>query len=235
MLSASFPFAFFAGFITVTSPCVLPILPIILGSALKKNRLYPVFMVLGLAFTFSLLGVLFGSIGSVIGLGKHTLETIAIALLGFMGLVIVVKPLQLAFARFAAKTLECCRLAPRQTGSESALQAFAVGSSLGVVWAPCAGPVLASILALAASTQSAVASFFLLLVYALGAGAPMLAIAYGGQRALSGRRFLQEHTEGIKQAFGWILILTAALLALGLFQKLEAALLPYLPSYITNF
>jgi len=235
MSSATFLFAFIAGFITVTSPCMIPILPIILGSALKKNRLYPVYMVLGLAFTFSLLGVLFGSFGTVVGLGKHTLERVAIILLGFMGLAIVIKPLNLAFSQFTSKFLECCRIGPRQTSSDSGLQAFAVGSSLGVVWAPCAGPVLASILALAAASKSVVSSFFLLGVYAIGAGAPMLAIAYGGQRALSGRRFIQQYAEGIKQAFGWILILTAILLYFGIFKRFEAFLLPYLPSTITNF
>jgi len=229
----TFSFAFLAGIITVSSPCVIPILPIILGSALKKNRLYPLFMVLGLVFTFSLLGVVFGSIGSFVGIGKRTLESAAIVLLGIMGLVIVIKPLSNLFSQWTSKLLALRTPSARQ--SESPLQAFLVGGTLGIVWAPCAGPVLASILALAAASQSVTTSFFLLLTYAIGAGIPMLLIAYGGQKALTGRRFVQQYAETIKMAFGWILLLTAFLLYFGIFKRFEAFLIPYLPSYVTNF
>jgi len=232
-MTASFAFAFLAGIITVSSPCVIPILPIILGSALKKNRLYPLFMVLGLAFTFSLLGVVFGSLGSFAGIGKRTLETAAIILLGLMGLVIVIKPLSNLFSQWTSKLLAL--RAPSARQSESPLQAFLVGGTLGIVWAPCAGPVLASILALAAASQSVTTSFLLLLTYAIGAGIPMLIIAYGGQKALTGRRFVQQYAETIKMAFGWILLLTAFLLYFGIFKRFEAFLIPYLPSYVTNF
>lgn len=232
-MTVSFPFAFLAGVITVTSPCIIPVLPIVLGSALKRNRLYPLFMVLGLAFTFSLLGVVFGSLGSVIGIGKRTLETVATVLLLAMGLVIVIKPLNAIFSRWTGKLLVVG--VPSAGPSESPLQAFAVGSTLGFVWAPCTGPVLASILALAAAAKNVTTSFLFLLTYAIGAGIPILLIAYGGQRALTGRRFAQQHAEMIKLAFGWILIATAMLLYFGIFKRFEAFLVPYLPSYITNF
>lgn len=232
-MTASFPFAFLAGLITVASPCIIPILPIVLGSALKRNRLYPLFMVLGLAFTFSLLGVVFGSLGSFIGIGKRTLETVAIVLLFVMGLVIVIKPLNAIFSQWTGKLLAVG--VPASGSSESPLQAFAVGSTLGIVWVPCTGPILASILALAAASKSVTTSFFFLLTYAVGAGVPMLLIAYGGQRVLTGRHFIQQHSETIKLAFGWILILTAILLYFGIFKRFEAFLVPYLPSYITIF
>ncbi len=232
-MSASFPFAFLAGLITVSSPCIIPILPIVLGSALKRNKLYPLFMVLGLAFTFSLLGVVFGSLGSLVGIGKRTLETVAIILLFAMGLVIIIKPLNAIFSQLTGKLLAFG--IPASGPSESPFQAFAVGITLGIVWAPCTGPILASILALAAASKSVVSSFFLLLTYAIGAGIPMLLIAYGGQRALTGRRFIQQHAEAIKQVFGWILLITAILLYFGIFKRFEALLIPYLPNYVTNF
>lgn len=242
-MNASFPFAFLAGLITVTSPCIIPILPIVLGSALKRNKLYPLFMVLGLAFTFSLLGVVFGSLGSFIGIGKRMLETVAIILLFTMGLVIIIKPLNAIFSQWTGKLLAVG--VPASGPSESpnlrqgfggqAFQAFAVGSTLGIVWVPCTGPVLASILALAAASKSVTTSFFFLLTYAIGAGIPMLLIAYGGQKALAGRTFIQHYAEAIKLAFGWILIATALLLYFGIFKRFEAFLVPYLPGYITSF
>ncbi|PIR52522.1 cytochrome C biogenesis protein [Candidatus Peregrinibacteria bacterium CG10_big_fil_rev_8_21_14_0_10_49_10] len=236
-MTASFPFAFLAGLITVSSPCIIPILPIVLGSALKRNKFYPVFMVLGLAFTFSLLGVVFGSLGSFVGIGKRTLETVAIVLLFVMGLVIIIKPLNSLFSQWTGKLLATVPAVgvPSPGTSESPLQAFGVGSVLGIVWAPCAGPILAAILALAAAADNVMTSFLLLLTYAVGAGIPMLLIAYGGQRVLSGRRFVQQHSEAIKQAFGWILIVTAMFLYFGIFKRFEAFLIPYLPDYVTNF
>lgn len=231
-MTASFLFAFLAGLVTVASPCIIPILPIVLGSALKRNRLYPLFMVLGLAFTYSLLGVVFGSLGSFVGIGKRTLETAAIILLGGMGLVIIIKPLNSLFSQWTGKFLV---VAPASGPSESPLQAFFVGGTLGIIWVPCAGPILASILALAAASKNVIEAFLLLFTYAVGASIPILLIAYGGQKALTGRRFVQRHAEQFKLAFGWILIATALLLYFGIFKQLQAFLIPYLPSYITNF
>jgi cytochrome c biogenesis protein CcdA len=82
--------------------------------------------------------------------------------------------------------------------------------SLGAVWTPCAGPVLASILILAARAQDISHSSFLLLLYAVGAGIPMLAIAYGGKFAASRVRSIARHTPALQRGFGVLLILTAA-------------------------
>lgn len=232
-MTASFPFAFLAGLVTVASPCIIPILPIILGSALKRNRLYPFCMVLGLAFTFSLLGVVFGSLGSFVGIGKRTLEMAAIILLGVMGLVIVIKPLSALFSRWTCRFLCACQSSSGP--SESLFQAFAVGSTLGIIWVPCAGPILAAILALAAASKNVAEAFLLLFTYAVGASIPILLIAYGGQRALTGRRFVQQYAEQIKLTFGWILIVTAILLYFDIFKTLQAFLLPYLPNFVTVF
>ncbi len=228
---SKFLFAFLAGLITVLSPCIIPILPIVLGSALKRHRMYPVYMVLGLIMTFSVLGILFGSLGSAVGISKRTLEICATFLLFVLGLIIVIKPLSIIFTTWTEKLLAFGLPAPK--ASDSPLQAFVVGSTLGIVWAPCAGPVLASILALATASKSIVMSFLLLFTYAMGAGIPMLIIAYGGQRALSSRRVIKQHAEGIKHVFGWILISTAVMLYYGTFKDLEALLIPYLPSFIT--
>ncbi|MBI1934374.1 cytochrome c biogenesis protein CcdA [Candidatus Peregrinibacteria bacterium] len=229
---ASFPLAFLAGILTAVSPCVIPVLPIILGSTLKRNRLYPFLMVLGMALSFSLLGMVFGSFGSFIGVGKRTLETVAILLIFLMGLVIVIRPLSTLFSRWMGQLLSFNM--PVSRPSESLFQAFAVGGTLGVIWAPCAGPILASILVLAAASKNVMTSFLLLFTYAVGASIPMLLIAYGGQKALSGRRFIQQHAETIRYVFGWILIVAAILLYFGVFQRFLALVVPYFPDFITT-
>lgn len=227
-------FAFLAGLVTILSPCVIPILPIILSSALKRSRLYPVMMVLGLAITFSTLGVLFGAFGGAIGLSRDTLTTVAIVILLLMGLFIVADGAGGALSKVLGPVMtKCSTLFVKK--DDSVFHGLFLGAVLGVVWAPCAGPILAGILALAASTQSISQGFLLLFVYSLGAGIPMLAIAYGGKRLVGGQRFLASHSTQIKKAFGWILILTAVAMYFGWFRKLEAALIPYLPDFISNF
>ena len=181
----TFLLALAAGAITVASPCIIPVLPIILGSALKSDKWYPVYLVLGMSTTFTALGVLFGVFGSSLPIDRSLLDQIAIALIGLMGLTLLVKPLgnvftkgtSILFARIGKHSPKANELS--QPGS-----AFALGSLLGIVWAPCAGPILGSILLLASSSQSAVTAGLLLFTYSVGAGIPMLAIAYGGNEPL---------------------------------------------------
>lgn len=227
-------FAFLAGIVTIFSPCVIPILPIILSSALKKNKLYPVVMVLGLATVFSLLGVLFGAFGSVIGISRDSLNTVAIVILFVMGVVILFDRIGNRLSRIMNPLMTKCSVKFIKK-DDSLIDGFFLGGVLGIVWAPCAGPILASILALATAAQNAVTGFVLLFTYSLGAGIPMLAIAYGGRRFAGKQKWLVTHSKLIKKIFGWILILTAAALYFGWFRVLEAALIPYLPEFVVNF
>ena len=227
-------FAALAGLVTITSPCVIPILPIILASALKKNPWFPVMMVLGLSTVFSFLGVLFGAFGSALPFSSSALNSAAIALMLLMGLSIVLDGVGNTLSQWLSPIMSRCA---RMHGGEdpSMIHGFFLGTLLGVVWAPCAGPILASILTLAASSKSLLKGFLLLFTYSVGAGIPMLIIAYGGHRFLRGRQFLTRHSAHIKKAFGWVLIATALLLYFGIFKKVEAAILPYSPDFISRF
>lgn len=227
-------FALLAGIITAVSPCVIPILPIILSSALKKSRFYPVMMILGMATMFSVLGVLFGAFGAAIPISRDSLNTFAIVILFLMGLFILSDSAGNRLSRIMNPLMTKCSVKFMKK-DDSLLDGFFLGSVLGVVWAPCAGPILASILALAASSQSVLSGFLLLFVYSIGAGIPMLLIAYGGRRFVQGRQFLTTHSKQIKKAFAWILILTAVGLYFGWFRALEALLIPYLPDFFSAF
>lgn len=227
-------FAILAGLITISSPCIIPILPIILSSALKKNKLYPVIMVFGMSTTFSVLGILFGAFGGVIGISRDILTTVSIFILLIMGILMVVDGFGSRFAGLMNKLF--AKFSTSYSGKEdSSFQAFFLGTILGVVWAPCVGPILASILAIATSTKSILSGFILLFAYSMGAGIPMIAIAYGGRRFLGGQKFLKNNSSIIKKVFGWILIATAIFLYFGLFKQIEAFLIPYYPDFISSF
>lgn len=236
MYIGMFLLALAAGAITVTSPCIIPILPIILGSVLKDHKWYPVYLVLGMATTFTTLGVLSGIFGSNLPIDRVFLNELAVWLIGLMGVVLLVKPLGDLFYRGTlalTSSLGARNPQANQLGQPS--EAFALGSLLGIVWAPCAGPILGSIILLASSTGSVVKAGLLLFTYSVGAGIPILLIAYGGKRAVVGRKFIQQRSGQLKTAFGIILIITAILMATGVLRQFESLIVPFLPIWSSQF
>jgi cytochrome c biogenesis protein CcdA len=218
------PLAFIAGVLTIASPCVLPVLPIVLGSAVKGPRTRPLFIVLGFVLSFASLGMLLSLVSNAATDTHEALRNTAIALLGLSGLVkLWPQPYEWVKARIAERlperSVSAVQPGPGNGGG------FVLGMSLGAAWTPCAGPVLASILALVAQAQDPARSAGLLMVYALGAGIPMLLIAYGGQVITSRLRWVTVRAEGMQQIFGGLVLLTAIAIYFHLDVQLYARLL----------
>ncbi|MEP6873811.1 MAG: cytochrome c biogenesis protein/redoxin [Burkholderiales bacterium] len=205
-----------AGIATVTSPCILPMLPLLLGATLSPAqgthriaRLRPLMVVLGFVLSFASAALLFGASTRVLGLSQDALRNGSIAVLLLFGVMLSWPALlERAMAPLGRLADAGQRLGDR--GGTGHLGALLLGMSLGLLWTPCAGPVLASVLALVASEQDATRAALLLLIYAAGAGLPMLAIAYGGQAVTQRVRVLARHAARIRQAFGLMVIATAA-------------------------
>lgn len=201
------PLAFLAGLLTVASPCVLPMLPILLGSGVnQRNRRRPLFIVAGFILSFASVAMLLGAVSAAIEVAQEVLRNTAIALLALSGLVrIWPAPYAWLLARLPGKGASA---APRRDdGSNSG--AFLLGVSLGAVWTPCAGPVLASILVLVVKAQAPAWSALLLTLYAIGAAVPMLGIIYGGQYATRHVRAVARYAERLQQVFGVLVVATA--------------------------
>jgi len=205
--------AFAAGLLTVAAPCVLPLLPVVLGAtAAGGPGARPVFIAAGFALSFTLLALAFGSVQHLLGLEQQTVRNLASGLLVVFGLCMVWPG---AFQRLS---IACGGLLNRvsQVGDRAGpgwAGGILVGVSLGAIWTPCAGPVLATILTLVATQSSWAASAGLLALYALGAALPMLGIAYGGQWALARVRILSGHSHRLQQGMG-VVIATVGLLTL---------------------
>lgn len=201
--------ALLAGVFTVVSPCILPILPILLGTAVaQSSRTRPLFIVAGFVLTFAALGMLLGVVSSTVDLAHGAFRNVSIAMLGLTGLMkLWPAPYRWLMTRLAAP-LERLGASGGSAGPGNA-GGFVLGVSLGAVWTPCTGPVLASILALVAKAQDLNWSATLLLLYAAGAGIPMLAIAFGGQFMRSRLRLVVRHTVSLQQVFGLLVMLTA--------------------------
>lgn len=215
-----------AGMLTVAAPCVLPMLPIILGVSVgRRDPARPLLITLGFAATFALMAFLFGLFPTVLGLSQDRLRDAAsVMLILFGALMIWPHPLEFVTARFGHV------LAPAgASGSvrSERLAALLLGASLGAVWAPCAGPMLGSILTLIASAQRLDHAATLLACYAIGAAIPMLLIAYGGQVVTTRAKNLVRYARPLQRGFGVVIVLVAV----AMFTQYDAVIAVWLSHY----
>ncbi len=195
-------FALLAGILTIAAPCTLPVLPILLGASIgRAGRLRPAMIALGFVISFSAAALLLGAITRSLDFDPDVLRSAAaILLLGFGLLMLWPKP----FEWLAIRLNGWVDLGAAQR--EGALGGLVLGTTLGLVWTPCAGPVLGSILTLVATSRNLAWASTLLVAYAIGAALPMLAIAYGGQAATARVRSLAALSPRLQQGFGVVVI-----------------------------
>jgi cytochrome c-type biogenesis protein len=215
--------AFGGGILTVLSPCILPVLPIIIGRSLQSHRYGPIALVAGLVGGFAVAGSLLGFAASWIPDLSDALRSIAILILLALGLLSIFPTWSYRFFRYFSINFK--GQTPLGLVGE-----FWLGSQLGLLWTPCAGPVLASILLLAAAQHQPFQAFGMLLVYGLGAGLPMLLLAYGGRYL--GKRLLQlrSRSNNIQKIGGIMIVSTAIAMLLGLDVKIQLWLAPFFPT-----
>lgn len=202
-------FALLAGLLTIAAPCILPMLPILLGASIgQTSRARPIFIALGFVVTFSAFALMFTLFSDALGLSQTVLRNAAIVLLLTFGILMIWKrPLELITLWLSAPLNRVNQLGDK-AGSGNA-GGFILGMTLGAVWTPCAGPILGTIMTLVATAHELRRAIALLICYAIGAGIPMLLIAYGGQ-TMSGRiRLISRYLARVQQAFGAVVILIA--------------------------
>jgi cytochrome c biogenesis protein CcdA len=204
-----FALAFAAGVLTVAAPCILPMLPLILGASVGRSDPWrPVFIVLGFVLAFTVAAAGLTLFAGALGLSPGALRTTAAVLLALFGLLMIwPKALAILTAPLAGLVGRAGAIGHR--AGAGPLGGLVLGMTLGLVWTPCAGPVLGSILTLAATARDPAKAAILLAAYALGAGLPMLLIAYGGQYVTTRVRGLARWSRRLQQAFGVLIILTA--------------------------
>ena len=194
--------ALLAGIVTVAAPCTLPMLPILLGASVgHTNKARPAMIALGFTMSFSMVALLLSAITRVFDFDpNHLRNAAAILLLGFGLLMIWPAPFEWLAVRIGGWGGHSA--ASRQ----GAIGGFVLGTTLGLVWTPCAGPVLGSILTVIATSKDTAWASLLLVVYAIGAALPMLAIAYGGQAITTRVRSVAHIAPRLQQGFGVIVI-----------------------------
>lgn len=208
------PLALAGGLLTVASPCVLPILPIILGGTFRQaDRTRPLLIVAGFVISFSALGMLLASASQQVATAHETVRHVGIAMLALTGLAMVWKT---PYGWLMNKLTDVLRPLASESSTDHAgkLGGLLLGMSLGAVWTPCAGPVLASILVLVAQAHDFGWSFTLLFLYACGASIPMLLIAYGGGVVRARIHLVVRYADRLQQVFGVLILATAGVIYL---------------------
>lgn len=225
-------FAFLAGIFTVLSPCILPILPAILSAGTAQGKFRPLGIIVGLVFSFTFFTLALTAIVQVTGVSPNVLRYAAIALIFLFGLVMIFPRLSNWFAQLSAPVANLGQRLTRPTSGFGGGIIF--GAALGLLWTPCAGPILAAITTLVATHAINLLTVLMTLSYSIGAGVPMFLIAYGGSKIIQSSHFLSLHAERIRQLFGCLMVIVALVLTFHWDMLLEQKLSRFIPSVLVE-
>lgn len=225
-------FAFLAGIVTILSPCILPILPIVLSGATVGNRKYPLGIVAGFIVSFIFFTLFLTTLVNLTGISANFLRYLSVVIVLVFGLVLVVPKLTLYFelllSKLQLKTVPPVEQENRRTSFGGG---FFVGLSLGLVWTPCVGPILASVITLAISGTVSGSALLITISYALGTAIPMLLVMYGGRALLNRVPWLLRNLGRIQKGFGFLLILVAIAIFFNLDRTFQSYILDKFPNY----
>ncbi len=227
--------ALLAGMLTTLSPCVLPLLPLVLGAALARSRFGPAALAAGLVVSFVAIGLFVATIGFSIGLGGDLFRTVFAVLLAALGIILLSARLQ---RRLAVATSgiggAAHELLARLTPDGSVGQ-FVLGLLLGAVWSPCVGPTLGAASLLAAQGRDLGTVSVIMGVFGIGSALPLLAVGLLSRQALAhwrGRMISAGRAGRVVLGAGAVAI--AALILSGADRMLEASLVAASPAWLTD-
>lgn len=219
-----------AGGLTTLSPCVLPLLPLVLGGALQGHRLAPVAMGLGMTASFAAIGMLLGALGPALGIDSDTVRTAGAAMLIAFALVMLVPALGERFTQWMLPIASSANAASARLDAGSLLGALALGAVLGLVWSPCSGPLLGSALALVAAEGGVARGGIVLGIFGLGAALPLVAVAYASRNGFARvRDWVLARIEQVRHAFALLLGALGVAILTGGDKWLEARFLQWMP------
>ena len=227
--------AFLAGILTILSPCVLPILPIVLGTAAVESRHGPVSLAAGMVLSFVVIGLFVALVGFSIGFDTGFFRSIAATLLILVGVVLAAPLLQDRFAVAAGPVSAWASNHLNGFSSSGVGGQFGVGVLLGAVWSPCVGPTLGAASILAAQGSSLVQVALTLLVFGIGAAIPLLVLGMLSREMLMRWRVrMLTASKNLKTAFGAFLTFTGVMILGGWDKALESFLVETSPAWLTS-
>jgi cytochrome c-type biogenesis protein len=225
-----------AGVLSILSPCVLPLVPIVLGTAVAEHKFGPVALAAGLAVSFTAIGLFVATIGYSVGLDSEVFRRAGAVLLIAIGVVLVMPRWQARVALVAGPLSAWTEQKFDHASRGGLARQFGVGAMLGAVWSPCVGPTLGTASALAAQGRDLGQAALMMLMFGLGSALPLLLLGQlsrEAQMCWRGRLLLAGNSG--KAALGCVLIAGGALVLLNLDKAFEAWLIKALPQYLMYF
>ncbi|MEK7558708.1 MAG: cytochrome c biogenesis protein DipZ [Patescibacteria group bacterium] len=222
-------FAFLAGVVTILSPCILPVLPIILSSSVDTTgKRRPLGVVVGFVLSFTFFTLFLSIIVRLSGIPAESLRFVSIFILIIFGLSLFVPKIQALMEKMFSNL---SRFAPSGQTKHGFFGGLIIGLSLGLLWTPCVGPILASVISLAITGTVTFQAFIITLSYSLGTSIPMFIIMIGGQNILRRVPWILTNSAKIQKAFGVVMIITAIGIFFNLDRKFQTFILNTFPNY----
>ena len=230
-------FAFLSGVITILSPCILPVLPIVLSGGVGGGKARPFGVLAGFVVSFTAFTLTLSAIVQALGIPVDALRIVAVVLIILFGVVMLVPWLSVRFELLTS------RIARRSGGSGGASgtpqrtgfwSGVVVGLSLGLIWTPCVGPIMASVISLALTQHVDGGSVSITLAYTLGTSIPMLGVMLGGRALLNRVPALTRNSGNIQKGFGVLMIVMGVAIGLGWDRQFQTFILRTLPGYGTG-
>ena len=227
-------FAFLAGIITVLSPCILPILPIILSSSIGDKYIgnsRPMGVVIGFVLSFTFFTLFLSTIVRLSGISAGAIRLVSVFVIGGFGASLLIPQFQVLVEKLFSKLAGFIPNSQNRIGFGGGL---IIGFSVGLLWTPCVGPILASVISLAINSTVTFDAFLITLAYSLGTAIPMFLIMLGGQSALRRIPWLLSNLVNIQKLFGMLMILTAIGIFFNVDRKFQTFILEKFPEYGPN-
>ena len=206
--------AFLEGLALIVSPCILPVLPLVLATSVGGGRRRPYGIIIGFVLAFGLFAIAARKAVALLGIDLDIVKNISLLLLALFGLVLLSSRLSDKFSALMQGAADFGnRLAG--AGGEGLGSGILIGSLIGLVWTPCAGPILAAVLVQVIRQQTDLAGDLIIFAFGIGAGIPMLIIALTGRKIMGKLGFFTRHAEAVRRAFGVLILLSVVYIASG--------------------
>lgn len=222
-----------AGALTILSPCVLPLVPVVLGSAAQRHRLGPLALALGLIASFATVGFILAVFGSRLGVDTDSVRSVGAVILAAAGVFLLVPVLQDRAALAASPLIAWAGHRQQHVGDGGLVSQAAIGVLLGVIWSPCVGPTLGAAIALAAQGKNLSEVALTMGAFATGIASVLLAIAFLGRKLFNrfrGNAIASARTG--KLILGGVLLIVGGLILTGIDRVIEAIFVESAPDWL---
>ena len=227
-------FAFLSGVITILSPCILPVLPIVLSGGVGGGKARPFGVLAGFVVSFTAFTLALSAIVQALGIPVDALRIVAVVLIILFGVVMLVPWLRNRFELLTSRIARRSGKAPDTQRRNGFWSGVVVGLSLGLIWTPCVGPIMASVISLALTQHVDGGSVSITLAYTLGTSIPMLGVMLGGRALLNRVPALTRNAGSIQKVFGALMIVIGVAIGLGWDRQFQTFMLRALPGYGTG-